>query len=322
MTNRLVTTDIWDRITAAVKKKPSRCFVAVAYFGTGASKLLPLGKGSTLIVDMSKSAVASGQTNPSEILKLVNKGVDVHSVSNLHAKVFVVGDQAFVGSTNVSNSSAHGLVEAVLQINNRSVVSACQKFVRGLRGELVTPEYAKKMKKLYRPPKFGHGAPKGKNQGYGNTPKHSPLWVVPLRYVDWDEDDVKAERQGLPTAKKRIKSNRKFYVDRFCWAKGTFARRLKKGDLIVQVYDKGKGDRMVTPQSRVLHVKPYKAGRENRAIVFLEAAKQLRQKNLNAVIKRIGPQAKQLKKLTDAKAVQDWAFAHALLNLWPTADGQ
>ena len=90
-----------------MKKKPSGCFVAVAYFGTGASKLLPLRKGSTLIVDMSQAAVGSGQTNPSEILKLVNRGVDVHSVNNLHAKVFAVGNQAFVGSTNVSQQLCH-----------------------------------------------------------------------------------------------------------------------------------------------------------------------------------------------------------------------
>jgi hypothetical protein len=73
----LVTHDrAWHRITALVKRRPSRCQVAVAYFGTGASKLLPLRKGSTLVVDLSKRAVGTGQTKPSEVLKLVNKGVD------------------------------------------------------------------------------------------------------------------------------------------------------------------------------------------------------------------------------------------------------
>jgi hypothetical protein len=321
MTNRLVTTDIWAKITATVKQKPSRCFVAVAYFGTGASKLLPLGKGSTLIVDMSQAAVGSGQTNPSEILKLVNRGVDVHSVENLHAKVFVVGEQVFIGSTNVSNSSAHGLVEADLQTTNRSVVAACRKFVRDLRGELVTPEHAKKMQKLYHPPKFGHGTPKPTNGG-GQPTKHSPLWAIPINWEEWDEADKAAEQEALPTAKLKIESPTRFVLDEFCCAGGSLPKRIKRRDLIIEVFDRGHGRKMVVPQARVIHVKPYKVGRENRAIVFVERAKQLRQKNLKAVIGQLGPKARELKNLSVAKVIRDRAFAHALLNLWRNADGQ
>ena len=51
--------------------------VAVAYFGKGASRLLPLKRGSTLIVDMSRRAVGSGQTMPLTLtLRLQSGGPD------------------------------------------------------------------------------------------------------------------------------------------------------------------------------------------------------------------------------------------------------
>jgi hypothetical protein len=50
----LVTTAPWDRIQSLVNKQPGRCHVAVAYFGSGASKLLPLKTGSVLVIDMSE----------------------------------------------------------------------------------------------------------------------------------------------------------------------------------------------------------------------------------------------------------------------------
>jgi hypothetical protein len=86
--SQLRTSRVWDHITGLVKKQPTKCSVAVAYFGSGASKLLPLKKGSILVVDMSERAVRSGQTKPSEVLKLINVGVETHTVDNLHAKVF------------------------------------------------------------------------------------------------------------------------------------------------------------------------------------------------------------------------------------------
>src|SRR6478752_282263 len=100
MSTTLVARGIWGKITAAAVGSAASANVAVAYFGAGASKLLPLKQGSRLVVDFSERAVTSGQTCPAEILKLIQRGVDVYSVSNLHAKVFVFRKRAFIGSTN------------------------------------------------------------------------------------------------------------------------------------------------------------------------------------------------------------------------------
>ena len=110
---QLITETPWAALTRAVKKSPDKCQVAVAYFGQGASKLLPLRKGSVLVLNFSEGNIKSGAVCPAEVLILIKKGVEVHSVENLHAKVFVIGQSAYVGSTNVSKGSAGILIEAV-----------------------------------------------------------------------------------------------------------------------------------------------------------------------------------------------------------------
>jgi len=56
--------------------------MAVAYFGKGASRLLPLTAGSRLVVDASECAVASGQTCPADLIKLVARGViELHKLA-------------------------------------------------------------------------------------------------------------------------------------------------------------------------------------------------------------------------------------------------
>ena len=141
---------IWERITALTKKQSGKCQVAVAYFGKHASELLPLEKGSTLVVDMSRKAVGSGQTNPSEIIKLLKNGVEIHSVENLHAKVFVLGKSAIVGSTNVSQLSAGSLIEAAIETTDAAIVASCKRFVLDYAGEYITLQYARRTTRVLR----------------------------------------------------------------------------------------------------------------------------------------------------------------------------
>lgn len=177
--NKFLTLKIWPRLTELAKKS-KRSYVAVAYLGNGATKLLPLKADSRLVVDLSENAVKSGQTSPHEILKFIARGVNVSSVGNLHAKIFVFRDHAFVGSANASSHSANTLIEAMIETTDKSTVSACRQSVESMGGEIVTPEYAKRMAKLYRPSRFASGRTKAKH----SIPLHPPLWVMPLVFVD------------------------------------------------------------------------------------------------------------------------------------------
>jgi hypothetical protein len=130
MTTEFLRDDIWTELTQAVEGSRRACLAAVAYFGMGASKLLPLPAKSRLVVDASDGAVGSGQTCPADLLKLLDRGVILYSVPNLHAKVFVVGNTAYVGSTNVSIRSANQLVEATLRTTEPEAVQAARDFVQ------------------------------------------------------------------------------------------------------------------------------------------------------------------------------------------------
>ena len=70
---KLLHEDLWPTITRLARKS-GRKHVAVAYLGSGASRLLPLGRGDSLVVDMSPGAVKSGQTNPFEVENTSKRG--------------------------------------------------------------------------------------------------------------------------------------------------------------------------------------------------------------------------------------------------------
>jgi len=130
-----------------------------------------------------------GQTSPDDLAALVSKGVRVHSVSNLHAKVFVIGRTAFVGSLNASQGSWNGeLLEAAVEIAHPRAVSAARRFVAELA---ITPpldlDALAALKKLYRP----HPGRLRRRSARGSPrPAHANLQVLRIirtQPADWAE---------------------------------------------------------------------------------------------------------------------------------------
>jgi hypothetical protein len=310
----LITAAPWERIQSLVEKQPGRCHVAVAYFGAGASKLLPLRTGSVLVVDMSERAVKSGQTKPSEISRLLRWGVEVHSVENLHAKVFVIGSRALVGSTNVSSTSANGLVEALLETNAREPVRESRRFVRELEGEVISLEYARQMQRFYKPPRFGKGKPK-RELKHTHQPVHSPLWIVPTWPFTPDTEDEAQAEEGRLKARRRKLHPRASNLDEFYWHGPDLVGRLDERDLVIQVTEEA-GRHVIFPQARVLHIQEYRKGRSRHGVVYTEIPKRLRRKSVQSVVKRLGRGARFLGSLQRPQILRDRGFAHRLLNLW------
>ena len=312
----LVTTDIWSAITARAKRCAERSYAAVAYFGTGGAELLPLCRGSMLIVDCSRRAVTSGQTNPSALLKLINAGVEIHSVENLHAKVFVLGGDAFIGSTNVSTYSAKTLVEAVLRTSDRRVVKQCRNYVQSLAGERITPKHAQQLAKIYRPPRFlATRSPKTEKLDR-DTPAHAPTWAVPLVETIYDLNDEENRKRGLPMARKRLKSGRNSEIDEFVWGGKAFLELLREGHLVITVTQIPSGDCMVSQAARIIYIQRYRVRREHRAIVFLETLKGSRRRHIDRVVSKFGRAANPLTGLTDPIRLRDEQFVHQVLNFW------
>ena len=311
MNTVLVTQDIWPQLTKAASGARQRCAVAVAYFGAGASRLLPLSKGSRLVVDASERAVASGQTCPGDLSKLVERGVAIYSVPNLHAKVFVLGKTAYVGSTNVSSRSASQLVEAVLRTTEPSAVRAARKFVEDHCLRELTPEVLKRLSELYRPPLIPGGTPKLRRVADSAIRPTLPrLFLAQLHLMDWCDHDQVQHDAGLVVARKRREHPRTFELTSFRVAGRC---RYEEGDVVIQVTDEGSGKALVSPPANVLHVHPRQDSRGQVTFVYLEHAAH-RRRDVRDVARKLDRGS--LTRLRRDGMVRDKAFARLLLGLW------
>ncbi|MBY8916214.1 phospholipase D family protein [Nitratireductor sp. L1-7-SE] len=83
--------------------RTQRADLAVAFWGINALENLGLRNGTGVRIVCN---LLSGGTNPNEIRALRRIGADVRQLNDLHAKIGIVGDISFMGS---SNMSANGL---------------------------------------------------------------------------------------------------------------------------------------------------------------------------------------------------------------------
>ncbi|HEY3321209.1 MAG TPA: phospholipase D family protein [Planctomycetota bacterium] len=284
---------------------------AVAYSGANARRLLPMPKGSCLVVDSSERAVASGQTCPKDLLALMKRGVAIYSVPNLHAKVFVIGRTAYIGSTNVSVRSASQLIEAAVRTTEPKVVSAARDFVRKHCLHELTPTILKRLAKLYRPPRIP-GGKRGNHRKLDSSvrPTLPRLLLAQLRLVDWSKRDQALHDEALAVAKKRRQHPRSFELDSFRWTGKCYYQR---GDIVIEVTDKGGGSAWVSPPGNVLHVRSQRYGKRQVSFVYLELPARKR-RHVSSLARALGRGAK--KRLSRDGVVRNASFRERLLNVW------
>ena len=308
MSTTLITENIWSRITETARQTKSPSFVAVAYFGTNGSQLLPLRRGSRLVVDASEKAVKSGQTNPTSILAIMKKGVAVYSVPNLHAKVFVLGKRAFIGSTNASVPSADNrLIEAVLLTTEPETVARARQFVKGLCLHQLTRELVGELEKIYRPPHFPGGAVKGQRKSI----LLPTLRIAHCQMVDLTEQEQRVNEKGIKIAKKRRQHRQNYVINSFIWPNSCpYVYR----DKVIQVTDEGANDIFVSPPGNVLYVRRFKTrrGRQS-AFVYVERP-DTKRRRWQAVTKEVGKAATE--SLIRGGIVRNQAIAQKLLEIW------
>lgn len=310
MNAEFLTGKVWSQITKAVKDSRQRCAVAVAYCGKETASLLPLREGSRLVVDASERAVASGQTYPNALLRLVKEGVAVYSVPNLHAKVFVIGGTAFVGSNNASGRSASHLIEAAIRTTDPGVVRAARQFVGDLCLHELTPEVLKQLAKLYRPPLLPGGKRRKKPvKESGGRPSLPRLLLAQLELEDWSEDDQALHDAAVTVAEERRKHPRSFELNSFRY---TGVSPYRRGDVVVQVTDEGSGNVFVEAPGNVLHVRTRRNRRGQVTFVFLERPAR-RRRRVKDLASALGCTQKRLRR---QGVVREQALARALLNAW------
>lgn len=266
MKARFLFSRIWPGLTKVAESSKGPSAVAVAYFGKGAAKLLPLKPGSVLVVDASEAAVKAGVTHPDDLKSLQKRGVRILSAKNLHAKVFVFGKLAIVGSMNVSKNSAEALVEAAVETTDPGIVRVARKFVLGLTAVELGPERLESLQELYRPPNF---APRAARRSARGKPEIEvpELRVVQLVSSALPELAEKAMDEGRSVAASKQEHPRKFSLHEFWWrGRAPFA----PGMMVIQVVADGKCPKMVSRPGMVVHVRRWRSHGKLLTFVYVE----------------------------------------------------
>jgi len=263
---------LWPTI-AELAAKSRHKQVAVAYLGRGAHEILRLGKGDSLVVDMSEGAVKNGSTDPREVEWYVKKGVDVYTFQDLHAKLYIFDKTLIIGSPNVSKHSQDDLIEAALLCRDNDALTQARSFVKRLQLEPVTRELLRQRKKDYKPP-LKVRRPKLATRGPGVLGS-SPLWIVGVRVGKL----AKGIEEGTEKEEKRLSERidkRRFQITFIAFIpQDEFGRGVQKGDQVIQVLHEGKRIH-VCPPAGVIEItrrQKFKGVKHPRTIVYLEEQK-------------------------------------------------
>jgi hypothetical protein len=301
MQKALIHGRVWPKLSQAACKSRARAYVAVAYFGEGAESLLKLSKGSILVVDASDGAVRSGQTCPASLETMVDNGVKVFSRSGLHAKVFVFGTTVYVGSANVSNNSAKKLIEAVVAIKDRRIVSDARQFVRKNCTKPLGPRELARLSKLYSKPEWQPGESNG-----GGEDKDQSVRIVRLIDYEPPEEMWGTIEKGERAAKRKMKNKSDYILYDFYWGP---KHRFVEGELILPIHRQSDGRVFVCPPSSIVEITPWRRKKSGKTIVFLEMPRR-RRVQLEKLARYLGRGAK--RRLQTARILRDDELADGL----------
>jgi hypothetical protein len=90
----LLCESLWEQLAKASKRSHRR-YAAVAYLTT--EKFVRFVEGDLVVVDASDEAIKSQKTSRALLKKLLRRGVRVHHLPKLHAKLIAFETSAFVG---------------------------------------------------------------------------------------------------------------------------------------------------------------------------------------------------------------------------------
>lgn len=257
----------WNDISPLANGR--RAVVAVPYIGKGGARQLNIAKGSLLVTCFTPLAVKAGQVDPREIIAFIRRGVKVHSHAELHAKVYVIGRTAFVGSANLSSRSSR-IPEACIKTSDPKIVASARTFVEDLAGNPVTLEEAKSWVDLY--PKDGErfwGMPVAKRTASQKKPR-SRLWISPVESTDYDDAESEAIRRGSEIAVKKIQDDKPMKLDH---ATANGSCKIEKGDWVCWRWKKGQSYAFECP-AKVIYIEPVVGKKEK--VIFVEKPKFMR----------------------------------------------
>jgi hypothetical protein len=240
---RILTGNLWTEIRVFARKAQRRK-AAIAYI---TRDLVGFRRGDVLIVDASKQAVSCGETDARLLRDLWKKGVQLFHCDDLHAKVLLLDHVAFVGSANMSNSSAVRMVEAGVLTDHSSTVSSVASFIEQLI-QLSSVLSERRLAILCKVKVIRRG---GNNSGRRTKrkikipPLGNDTWLVGLREAAKDPSPSEQSLidQAVSSLQKQLRSADAEF-DLIKWgSRSRFPRKCRAGDSIIQIWRSNKAKR-------------------------------------------------------------------------------
>jgi hypothetical protein len=232
----IVCESIWTDLPKASKQSKHR-FAAIAYLTT--EKYVKFVAGDVVVVDASDEAIKTRKTSRALLKKLVRRGVLVHSLPKLHAKLIAFDDALFVGSMNFSLTSP-SLTEIALKTKKRSVVQEGRATVQHLAAlaDKVDPIFIKRIMSLELLPREKRVPGKSKRTKQANR-----VWLVSTEDISEAiiAKEAKGDATGTAKARKFAVDKENVYSIRYPIQPGKrphlrFAREARRGDRVLEVY--------------------------------------------------------------------------------------
>lgn len=245
--------DVWKTLRDVARRAKGPKRIAVAYLGDGAGDLIHLGEGDQLLVALTEANCKAGCVSPREVSRLLDRGVDVFvDEDDLHAKVYILGDVLVVGSPNLSKHSATTLHEAVLVSRDAAAVRDAVAWFDERCTNPVSSAWLDVCARAYRPPR----RPPRRGSRKSITGR---VWLVGVKPMELPDDELQEWEAGEIEAEDEAEDGVGIETLRFLGA-SLFAREVKRGDLVIQVWKDGRSRRIYS-HARVLHVLRTKSGR-------------------------------------------------------------
>ncbi|MEV4656826.1 phospholipase D-like domain-containing protein [Micromonospora sp. NPDC049301] len=183
--------------TICEKAEGRKVRAAVAYAGDGATDLLPVKAGDLIVVNGSRNAIASGATSARLLRSWYEQGVLLYAHETLHAKVFVIGRTAFVGSANLSlRAHTDRTVEAAIQSTDAAVVVSAREFIDEMAANAIEIDEAwldwaatVPVRTAGGPVLWNPDPPFEPNEPYD-------VWTGPEVSADWTDEEIALAQAG------------------------------------------------------------------------------------------------------------------------------
>jgi hypothetical protein len=242
---KVLSADIWNEIGKRARTADSRK-AAIAYF---TKDLVGFRAGDVLVVDASRHAIRTGQTDARLLQKLNRAGVRLYSQEGLHAKVLLLDGYSIVGSANMSSSSAR-LIEAAVISDNATIASGVSSFI----AQLATPRHrldSTRIAALCKIKVVRQGWPQG---GNGNKSRRQirklgdRTWIIGVKELARDpttEEQNHIDRAHILLNERLNEANQEY--DWIRWGKlSTFSKECREGDTLIRIFNQRNGRRYVT----------------------------------------------------------------------------